>query len=369
MYNDHFLDKKIEERTALGLLRKLKLPDMNAVDFFSNDYLGIVKNHLIHQETSQYFAFGATGSRLLSGNYALMEQVEKIIAGFHETESALLFNSGYDANVGVLSSIPQKGDTILYDALSHASIREGVRLSFAKSFSFKHNDMQQLEDKLKTAKGNVFIVTESVFSMDGDVCPLQDLIHLSQKYGAHLIIDEAHATGIIGNKGEGLTQHLQVQNSVFARIHTFGKALGCQGAVVVGSNRLKKYLINFSRPLIYTTALPPILVQGIMKSYQLFPTMESARSLLRQHIQQFQQAKIPFQKLNSQTPIQGVVIPGYEQVITVAQHLQKNGMAVRPILYPTVPKGAERLRIVLHAFNTKEEIQKLLQLLNNMKAS
>ena len=369
MYNDPFLDKKIEERTALGLLRKLQLPDMNAVDFFSNDYLGIVKNQLIHEETSNYLAFGATGSRLLSGNYALIEEAEKIIAGFHETESALLFNSGYDANVGVLSSIPQKGDTILYDALSHASIREGVRLSFAQSFSFKHNDMQQLEDKLKIAKGNVFIVTESVFSMDGDVCPLQNLIHLSQKYGAHIIIDEAHATGIIGKKGEGLTQHLQVQNSVFARIHTFGKALGCQGAVVVGSNRLKKYLINFSRPLIYTTALPPILVQGIMKSYQLFPTMESARSLLQQHIQQFQQANIPFQKLNSQTPIQGVVIPGNEQVITVAQHLQKNGMAVRPILYPTVPKGAERLRIVLHAFNTKKEIQQLLQLLNNMKAS
>jgi len=369
MYNDNFLDKKIAERAVLGILRKLQLPNMNDIDFFSNDYLGIVKNQLIHQKTSQYFAFGATGSRLLSGNYALMEQVEKIIAGFHETESALLFNSGYDANVGVLSSIPQKGDTILYDALSHASIREGVRLSFAQSFSFKHNDMQQLEDKLKTAKGNIFIVTESVFSMDGDVCPLQNLVQLSQQYGAHLIIDEAHATGIIGRRGEGLTQQLQLQNNVFVRIHTFGKALGCQGAVVVGSNRLKKYLINFSRPLIYTTALPPILVQGILKSYQLFPTMESARRLLQQHIQQFQQANIPFQKLNSQTPIQGVVIPGNEQVTEVALNLQKNGMAVRPILYPTVAKGAERLRIVLHAFNTREQIQQLLQLFNNMKAS
>jgi 8-amino-7-oxononanoate synthase len=271
--------------------------------------------------------------------------------------------------VGILSSIPQKGDTVLYDSLSHASIREGIRLSFAHSFSFKHNDMQQLEDKLKTAQGNIFIVTESVFSMDGDVCPLQNLIQLSQQYGAHLIIDEAHATGIIGKKGEGLTQYLQLQNNVFARIHTFGKALGCQGAVVVGSNRLKKYLINFSRPFIYTTALPPILVHGILKSYQLFPTMESARNLLQQHIQQFQQANMPFQKLNSQTPIQGVVIPGNEQAIAVAQYLQKNGMAVRPILYPTVPKGAERLRIILHAFNTTEQIQQLLQLFNNMKAS
>jgi 8-amino-7-oxononanoate synthase len=139
--------------------------------------------------------------------------------------------------------------------------------------------------------------------------------------------------------------------------------------VVVGSNRLKKYLINFSRPFIYTTALPPILVHGILKSYQLFPTMESARNLLQQHIQQFQQANMPFQKLNSQTPIQGVVIPGNEQAIAVAQYLQKNGMAVRPILYPTVPKGAERLRIILHAFNTTEQIQQLLQLFNNMKAS
>ncbi|MEP6514194.1 MAG: pyridoxal phosphate-dependent aminotransferase family protein, partial [Parafilimonas sp.] len=175
MYNDGFLNKKLKERKQQNAFRQLCLPDAK-VDFCSNDYLGIVKNNLLCnqlQTTNYKLQTGSTGSRLLAGNYELIEETEKQIAAFHQSETALIFNSGYDANTGVLSSVPQRDDTILYDALSHASIRDGIRLSFAQSFPFAHNDLNDLEKKLQQSTGNIFVVTESVFSMDGDRCPLQ----------------------------------------------------------------------------------------------------------------------------------------------------------------------------------------------------
>src|SRR5207249_2240995 len=156
-----------------------------------------------------------------------------------------IFNSGYDANTGLLSCVPLRGDTIIYDYLSHASIRDGIRLSLALSFSFRHNDLEDLEKKLKMASGNIFVVTESVFSMDGDKAPLQQLINLCQQYHANVIVDEAHATGVIGNKGEGLVQALGLQKKCFARVHTFGKACGVHGAIILGTGILRHYLINF----------------------------------------------------------------------------------------------------------------------------
>lgn len=359
MYPDDFLQKKLNERISHDALRSLRLPDGKA-DFCSNDYLGMVHDRkiTIHDMDG---ASGSTGSRLLAGNHPLMEAVEKQIASFHQTPAALLFNSGYDANLGLLSCVPQKGDTIYYDQLCHASIRDGMRLSFAQSFSFAHNDMNDLEKKIKQAgTGNLFIVTESVFSMDGDICPLESLVAISQQYNAHLIIDEAHATGVVGEKGEGLVQQQQYHNKIFARVHTFGKACGCHGAVVLGSTQLRSYLINFARSLIYSTALPEQAVAAIGESYRLFPAMHQQRERLNTLVQQFQQASLTYEKLDSLTPIQAVIVPGNEAVKRLARQLQDNGLDVRPILYPTVPKERERLRIVLHAFNTNEEMEKLI---------
>ena len=361
MYNDSFLSKKLDERKLHQSFRSLKLTS-NKIDFCSNDYLGIAKNNLLQLEQAN-LNNGSTGSRLLAGNYALIEEVELQIANFHASDAALIFNSGYDANVGLLSAVPQKGDTVVYDYLCHASIRDGIRLSFAQAFSFAHNDLIDLEKKLQHATGNIFVVTESVFSMDGDMCPLVDMIQLCEKYKAHLIIDEAHATGVIGLQGEGLVQHLNMQHKVFARVHTFGKACGCHGAVVLGSNQLKDYLINFSRSLIYSTALPPHAVATISKSYQTFPAMHSQREYLQQLIQQFQLANIRYEKFESFTPIQILLVPGNEAVKQLANQLQENGLDVRAILYPTVPKGQERLRIVLHSFNTSKELDRLIGLL------
>jgi len=364
MYNDEFLNKKLNERKQQNAFRTLRITE-EKIDFCSNDYLGIVKNNLLQPATgNRQPATGSTGSRLLSGNYKLIEETEKEIATFHQIETALIFNSGYDANVGLFSCIAQKGDTILYDFLSHASIRDGIRLSFAESFSFAHNDLDDLEKKLNhvpiTIGRNIFVVTESVFSMDGDVCPLQQLVQLCNKHNAHLIIDEAHATGVIGERGEGLVQHLQLQDDIFARVHTFGKACGSHGAVVVGSQRSRDYLINFARSFVYSTALPEHVAAMIKKSYEIFPYLVDERNHLNRLINLFQSAKIPFEKLSSSTPVQIVIVPGNDAIKSLSEKLQQKNFDIRPILYPTVPKGKERLRIVLHAFNSEVEVQQLI---------
>jgi 8-amino-7-oxononanoate synthase len=360
---------KLAERKALNAYRQLRLPQPGTIDFCSNDYLGIVKHNLLlmvnnkESTTNHQPLTGSTGSRLLAGNYEMIEETESIIAHFHDTKTALIFNSGYDANVGLLSAVPQKGDTIIYDSLSHASIRDGIRLSFAQAYSFLHNDLADLEKKIQHASGTIYVVTESIFSMDGDACPLKELVVLCEKYDAYLIIDEAHATGVISERGEGLVQHLELQNKVFARVHTFGKACGCHGAVVLGSADLKNYLINFARSFMYSTALPAHAVHFIQNSYQVFPSLTAERKQLQTLIMQFQNAVISYEKLVSGTPIQVVVVPGNEAVKNLADKLQQSSLDVRPILYPTVPKGKERLRIVLHAFNTSEELQKLINAL------
>ena len=360
----HFLQHKLQQRQQQDALRQLRLPAANTVDFCSNDYLGIVHQQSI-QVTGQH-ASGSTGSRLLAGNYPLIQQAEQQVAAFHQAEAAVLFNSGYDANLGLLSSLLQRGDTVLYDQLCHASIRDGIRLGFAHAFAFEHNNLQHLEQRLQQAPatGNTFIVTESVFSMDGDTAPLQQLVTLAQQYNAHLIVDEAHAIGIIGTAGQGLTQHLQLQQHIFVRVYTYGKACGCHGAAVVGSQLLADYLVNFARSLIYSTAMPPHAAAAIAASYRLFPGMTPQRQHLQQLVQQFQQHPLSYQKLPSQTPIQGIIVPGNTQAKSLATHLQQHGFDVRPILYPTVPAGTERLRIVLHAFNTTAEVQALCQSIN-----
>ena len=359
---EDFLQNKLEERRALNAFRSLRtVPD--AIDFCSNDYLGLASKLKPNAVRASEIRHGSTGSRLLSGNYPLIEEAERIIAAFHDAQAGLLFNSGYDANIGLLSCVPRRGDTILYDYLSHASIRDGIRLSFAESFSFKHNDLNDLEEKLKKSQGNKFVVTESVFSMDGDQAPLQDISMLCHQYGANLIVDEAHATGVLGARGEGLVQSLHLESHCFARIHTFGKALGCHGAIVLGSQTLRNYLINFSRPFIYSTALPESCIEILLISYSLFPGMVNERQQLRQLISQFQQAELAHIKLASNTAVQGIIVPGNNQVHTLASQLQSNNLDVRPILYPTVPKESERLRIVLHAFNTADEVNKLIGLL------
>ena len=351
------LKDKLDERKENNSFRSLRLRG-DGIDFFSNDYLGIAR-----MDSPPLGLHGATGSRLISGHHMITEELELAMAQFFRTPSALLYNSGYDANLGFFSSVPQRGDTILYDELIHASVRDGLRLSFAQSVRFKHNDLQDLEEKLSQATGTIYIAVESIYSMDGDEAPLKDIAALSEDYNALLYVDEAHAAGLFGEKGQGLVDAYGLNERVFARLVTFGKAFGSHGAIILGPGDLKAYLINFSRSLIYTTALPPYSQQRLLWTINRIAEAVQKRKDLKDRISFFRKKaqlnQLPV--LPSNSPIQGVFMPGNTKATDLSKALIQSGFEVKAILSPTVPKGEERIRICLHAFNTEKEIESLIR--------
>jgi 8-amino-7-oxononanoate synthase len=369
------LIQKLENRKQNNSLRKLPVFN-NLVDFSSNDYIGFAKSESIFKLTHAYlleneiFQNGASGSRLISGNHSLYQITETFITEFHDAESALIFNSGYDANVGFFGAVPQRNDVILYDELSHASIRDGIVMSNAKSYKFNHNDFEDLERLIqKFPDTNIYIVTETVFSMDGDSPNLEELADLSEKYNCYLVVDEAHTLGVFGDKGEGLIQYLNLHNRIFARIMTFGKGLGCHGSVILGSSELKEYLVNFARSFIYTTGLSPHSVATILIAYQQLDVQKETIEKLRQNIVLFNQQKnllgLKPMFVRSKSAIQSAIVPGNENAKQLAQQLQDKGFDIKAILSPTVPEGQERLRFCIHSYNTEEEINQILELLRD----
>jgi 8-amino-7-oxononanoate synthase len=361
-----FLNDALSKRSDNNSLRELS-PENDLVDFCSNDYLGFARSQelsgRIAEASSAEMANGSAGSRLISGNTAYAETLENRIAIFHKAEAGLLFNSGYDANLGLFSSVPQRGDTVIYDELCHASIRDGIRLSNATAWNFRHNELAHLADRLKRAEGRVYVAVESIYSMDGDAAPLEAIAALCEKYDAALIVDEAHATGIFGEKGEGLVVNHSLQDVVFARVVTFGKALGVHGAIVLGSAALRKYLINFSRSFIYTTGLPIHAHLAIESAYDTLSGCVVKELKISNLISLFKQ-KVDALKvdglIDGTSPIQCFLVPGNARVRRVARAIQEAGFDVRAILSPTVAEGKERLRICLHEFNTEQEIDGLL---------
>ena len=382
------LQAKLQQRQDNNALRQL--PEAKSlVDFASNDYIGFAQNENLFHQTHRYLLAhniktnGATGSRLISGNHNLYEVTENFIAQFHQAETALIFNSGYDANVGFFSCVPQRADIILYDELCHASIRDGIQMSHAKAYKFQHNDVADLEEllsrfqpttsvTLSAVEGQqpttLYIVTESVFSMDGDSPNIEALTQLAQKYNAYLVIDEAHALGVFGEQGEGLVQSSGLQDQVFARIMTFGKGLGCHGAAILGSAELKSYLVNFARSFIYTTGLSPHSIATILVAYQHLAKEKETLALLKNNIIFFNQEKLRLglkpMFVYSKSAIQSAIIPGNDTVKNIATQLQQHGFDVKPILSPTVPEGQERLRFCLHSYNSEMEILNVLELLS-----
>ncbi|MDB5030310.1 8-amino-7-oxononanoate synthase [Mucilaginibacter sp.] len=368
---EKYIEQRLNERRIVGSYRILK-PENNLIDFCSNDYLGFsrssaLKNKINEEINSNHLVLnGATGSRLISGNLNYTEELEKEIAKLFNSEAGLLFNSGYDANLGLLSSLPQRGDTIITDELIHASIIDGARLSHANRYTFKHNDIAGLEAKLKQAKGNCYVVIESVYSMDGDSPPIIELLDITEKYGAHLIVDEAHAVGLYKT---GIITRLKLEKRVFARIVTFGKALGCHGAVVLGNNLLREYLINFARSFIYTTAAPLHQLASIKMACILLHKSAEEITALQNNINLFKQmltASKTYPLINSESPIQCILLKSNEWAKKTAMHLQDNGLDVRAILSPTVAQGSERIRICLHAFNTVNDLELLTNTINNL---
>ncbi|NAS12604.1 aminotransferase class I/II-fold pyridoxal phosphate-dependent enzyme [Poritiphilus flavus] len=375
------LNKLLEQRKAEDSLRSLETAK-RLVDFSSNDYLGLARNpNLFHQssgllETMKIEESGATASRLLSGNHRLYQELESLLCRFYKAEAALVFNSGYDANIGLFSSVLQRNDLVFFDELIHASIRDGIMMSHAKSYKFTHNDLQDLRQKItrslnpgsKKGAHTIYVVTESVFSMDGDSPALSELTELCQEFGCYLIVDEAHAIGVMGT-GRGVLLHQSLENKVFARVVTFGKAMGCHGAAVLGSGSLKSYLTNFARSLIYSTGLPPHSLATILKAHEFIVSKEAseARKSLLENTgffdQQIKAKDLRARVIPSDSAIRSCIIPGNKRVRQISKELADAGFDVRPILSPTVAAGTERLRFCLHSYNTQAEINGVLTIL------
>ncbi len=361
------LSNQLEKRELSKNYRSLKTID-GLIDFSSNDYLGLANNpeliSLVETKTKN-ISLGATGSRLLTGNSKHAEEVETFLAELFKSEKSLIFNSGYNANLAVLSSIPQRGDHVFYDELSHTCIKDGIRLSSAKKVMFRHNDLEDLKNKISGVDGQKYVVVESVYSMDGDRCPLTKLVDLCQEFKALLIIDEAHSTGVLGNNGGGLSELYNLEDKIFCRIYTFGKAIGCHGATVSGSKLLVDYLINYARPFIYTTALPPHSYITIKSSFKFLNEHTYLKEQLANNITYYQQLfeemlQDKYESSKSNSAIQTLLIPGNNEAKRLAEELQSKGFNIRPILSPTVKEGQERLRVCLHSFNTDNEISSLI---------
>jgi 8-amino-7-oxononanoate synthase len=348
-----------------GLLRSPKLRT-HLIDLTSNDYLGLARSELLQEKTISLWRqwsqkipqkTGATGSRLLTGHHFFFQETEEEIAHFHESPTATLFNCGYMANLALLSALCSEKDTVILDLQSHASFHDGKKLCRAKIVYFRHNDLGHLEDRLKNQRKGSYVIIESLYSMSGCPAPLKEIGTLCQKYQAHLIVDEAHAVGILGPQGKGLVVKAGLQKQVFARIVTFGKALGVQGAAILGSSLLQKILFNCARPFIYTTALSLPLLAAIAASYSLFPAMDKER----------QNIQILSKSLGIFSHIYPLIVPGNFSVKLASQYLASHSFDVRPILSPTVPKNRECLRLTLHSYNTITEVHRCLDLIDKWR--
>jgi len=363
-----FLQDRLDRIKANGTYRELP-GTVEGIDFWSNDYLGFAR---LEGPTKEVLVGGgATGSRLISGDHQTYQSLEKAVAEVHGFPAALMFNSGYTAFLGLLSALLTRTDTIIYDELSHACCRDGIRLGSAKALRFQHNDLLHLRQRLEKVRtdGQTFVLTESRFSMDGDTAPLIEIADLCEEFGANLIVDEAHTSAINGANGEGMVAELALQRKVFANVITYGKAFGAHGAVVLGSQELHDYLVNTSRPFIYSTGMATSQWGCIGRAYKkLSKHHSSQREKLRYNIHQFAEAikgkrmrtRIPTQD----GPIQTVLMNGNEAVLKVEAACRAEGFLVKGIRSPTVAVGKERLRICLHAFNTADEIDRLVGILH-----
>lgn len=371
---EEILSRRLKKRFSENSFRTLRPADFSKADFSSNDYLGFARSEKLAELCLQAWErhiskgdtrfIGSGGSRLLSGDSTYAHYLEEIIAEFFSSESSLIFNSGYTANLSLFSALPSRSGTVFYDDLIHASVRDGIRMSGCRAWSFRHNDLEHLENLLAKSNSEKWVVAETIYSMDGDSPDLVKLTELCEKHNAALILDEAHSGGIIGEQGSGMCVKAGIADRVFARLYTFGKAFGVHGAAVCGNHTLINYLINFARPFIYSTALPMHDLIAIRSSLKFSEEADRLRTDLFRLVDYFRIAvsatPLKSKLIPSETPIQGIIIPGNNEVRHVAECCQSNSLDARPVLSPTVKAGAERLRIILHAYNTTTEIDRLI---------
>jgi 8-amino-7-oxononanoate synthase len=350
------------------------------LNFCSNDYLGLANHPALKAaaiKAVEKFGAGAGASRLICGSLAPFHELEEALAAFKKTEAALTFSTGYAAAVGTITALLGKDDIIILDKLVHACIVDAAKLSGVKLRIFDHNDLNDLEDKLKWAKevqspkskvqSHMLVVTESIFSMDGDAAPLREIVALKEKYGAWLMVDEAHATGIIGQNGRGLADELGVSGQIEIQMGTLGKALGASGGYIAGNHALVNFLVNRARSFIFSTAPVPAAAAAATAAIHVVQSTEGEmrRAQLRQRTAEFKSAIG-----NRQSPISSAIVPlmlGDEaSAVTAATKLREQNFFVPAIRYPTVARGAARLRVTLTAAHTPEDILQLSRALKTL---
>ncbi|MEA2658760.1 MAG: glycine C-acetyltransferase [Candidatus Binatota bacterium] len=382
-----FIETELTKIKAAGLYRRLRRVDgdqgatlsidgREVVNFSSNNYLGIA-NHpelaAAAKAAIDRYGCGSGASRLISGNMTLHEELENRLARFKGTEAALVFNSGFQANTGVISTLAGERDAIFSDALNHASIIDGSRLARAKIFVYAHNDLDQLETELSHAASfrRKLIVTESIFSMDGDEAPLTAIVELAEKYGAMVMVDEAHATGIFGAGGAGVVQKLGLGNRVLVQMGTLGKALGGFGAYIAGSRGLCDLLINRCRSFIFTTSLPPAVMAMAMAALDLVKREPERRQALWNNCRSLKEGLrgLGFELGASESPILPLIIGDATECMRFSEKLLENGVFAQGIRPPTIPPGTSRLRITLMATHTREQIERALAAFKAVKES
>ncbi len=378
--NTNFLQTELENLRDKGLYRSLRrvagdqgstlfIDGREVINFSSNNYLGFANHPALRtaaKNAIDRYGCGSGASRLISGNMTLHEELEDKIAELKGTEAALVFNSGFQANTGVIPVLVGEGDVILSDALNHASIIDGCRLSRSKVVVYGHCNMDQLELALKQAPigGRKLIVTESLFSMDGDEAPLADIVGLAEKYGAIVMVDEAHATGVYEPNGAGLVAKLGLGERILIQMGTLGKALGGFGAYIAGTKALRELLINRCRSFIFTTSLPPAVMAMGVAALDLLKKEPERRQKLRDSCEQLRAGLnvLGFTLGNSQSQILPLMVGDATRCMQLSESLLENGVFAQGIRPPTVPAGTSRLRITLMATHTREQIEQALKI-------
>ncbi|CCQ62240.1 8-amino-7-oxononanoate synthase [Crocosphaera watsonii] len=381
-----FIAKELQEREKNNNIRQLKAicpqdgvtivkNGKSLINFSSNDYLGLSKHPslmLASQNYTKQYGTGSTASRLVTGTYDIHEKLEQKLAKVCGKEAALLFNTGFQANTTIIPSLVDQKSLVLCDRLVHNSILQGIFLSKARWKRYQHNDLSHLERLLKKAVlqgyNRILIVTETVFSMEGDRSDVDGLIQLSQQYNTLLYLDDAHALGIMGEKGMGLTAN---KSGIDISLGTFGKAIGSFGAFITTSKLIRDYLINCCPGFIYTTALPPAVIGSIDAAIDLVPSLDQERTYLGGRIDHLQNQLINlgYKVCNSISPIIPVIIGDEEKALNLSQYLETNGILATAIRPPTVPKNTARIRFVLSSKHQPEQINYLISLLKQYHES
>ncbi|WP_047152075.1 8-amino-7-oxononanoate synthase [Aneurinibacillus tyrosinisolvens] len=377
--NRSYLQEALNELTKKGLYRQLRRIESAAshrvimegremLMFASNNYLGLANDPRLIRAACQAiekYGTGSSGSRLTTGNTILHEQLEERLAHFKGTESAIVFNTGYMANIAALTSLVGEGDVIFSDALNHASIIDGCRLSRAQTVIYRHSDILDLEEKLKASSHfrRRLIVTDGVFSMDGNIAPLPDIVSLTERYKAFVMVDDAHATGVLGSSGRGTADHFGLKDKISVQLGTLSKALGAEGGYIAGKKELIDFLLNRARPFIFSTALSPGVMASALEALNIVENEPERRKRLHHSSLYVRQelSRMGFRVLDGETPILAVLIGEAETAVAFSKKLETNGIFAPAIRPPTVPAGSSRIRITVMSTHTDEDIKELIE--------